>query len=79
MSISTFRAVPVPVSPEEKRSAKRRREEEDYEQRVKELQEDMPDIVIDSEKSKKDPEFIYYQETDAEDSESDECQDENNP
>ena len=77
MSISTFRAVPVPVTPEEKRSAKRRREEEDYEQRVKELQEDMPEIVINSERSKKDPDFIYYQETDAEDSESDECQDEN--
>ena len=37
MSISAFRALPVPVSPEEKRAAKRRREEI-----VAQMERDMP-------------------------------------
>ena len=77
MSISAFRALPVPVSPEEKRAAKRRREEEEYEEIVAQMERDMPEIVIDSERSKKDPDYIYFQATDSEDSDSDVGEDEN--
>ena len=69
--ISTFRAVPVPVTPEEKRAAKRRREEEEYERGLEQMAEDIPEIKIDHERSKKDPDFMYYQATDTEDSDSD--------
>ena len=71
VQISTFRAVPVPVTPEEKRAAKRRREEEDYERRVKQMAEDIPDIQIDHERTKNDPDYVYYQATDTADSDSD--------
>ena len=63
--------MPVPVSPEEKRAAKRRREEEEYERGLEQMVEDIPEIKIDHERSKKDPDFMYYQATDTEDSDSD--------
>ena len=55
--------MPVPVSPEEKRAAKRRREEEEYERGLEQMVEDIPEIKIDHKRSKKDPDFIYYQAT----------------
>ena len=70
MGISAFRAAPVPVSPEDKRAAKRRREEEDYEDRVLQMEQDMPEIVIDKQKTK-DSDYVYFCNTDTESDDND--------
>ena len=75
MSISSFRAIPVPVSPEEKREAKRKHEEEEYQELVEKMEFEMPDVVIDHERSKKDSDYIYYQDTDSEESDCDKFDD----
>ena len=65
MSVSTFREAPVPVSPEDKREAKRKREEDDYEARVRQMERDMPEIVINEEKTNA-SDFVFYCETETE-------------
>ena len=70
MSVSTFRDAPLPVSPEDKRAAKRKREEEDYEARVRQMERDMPEVVINEEKTK-DSDYVYFCETETESDDDD--------
>ena len=70
MRISVFRAAPVPVSPEDKRAAKKRRQEEIYEERMEQMEQDIPEIVIDKQKTK-DSDYVYFCNTDTESDDND--------